>query len=63
MTKDYDEVSAIMAYEQGDLQDEAMIELFQHLVDSGLVWNLQGHYGRTATALIQMGLVQRPEVS
>ncbi len=51
MPKDYDEVSAIMAY-----------ELFQHLVDSGLVWNLQGHYGRTATTLIRMGLVQRPGV-
>ena len=51
----YDEVGAIIAYEQGDLDDEATIELFQHLIDSGLAWSLQGHYGRTATALIEAG--------
>jgi hypothetical protein len=30
----YDEVDAIMAYEQGDLDGEGTIELFQRLVDS-----------------------------
>lgn len=53
----YDVAGAIIAYEQGDLSDEATIELFQHLVDIGMAWTLQGHYGRTARALIDAGLV------
>ena len=56
----YDEVGAIMAYEQGDLDEEGTIELFQRLVDSGLAFRLQGHYGRTAMALIQGGYIRQP---
>jgi hypothetical protein len=55
----YDHVGAIIAYEQGDLNEEKCIELFQYLVDTGLAWQLQGHYGRTAEALIQAGYVNR----
>lgn len=56
-TAAYDHVGAIIAYEQGDLSDKETVELFQNLVDTGLAWSLQGHYGRTATALIEQGLV------
>ena len=55
--KPYDRVGAIIAYETGELDEEKMIELFQHLVDTNLAWQLQGHYGRTATALIEAGVV------
>jgi hypothetical protein len=55
----YDQVGAIIAYEAGELDDEATIELFQHLIDNGLAWSLQGHYGRTAPALINAGHCHR----
>jgi len=53
------EVDKIIAYEQGELTDEEVIELFQELITSGLAWNLQGHYGRMADALIKQGLCRR----
>ena len=51
-----DQLDKIIAYEQGDLDEDEVIELFQALIDSGLVWKLQGSYGRTAAALIEAEL-------
>ena len=50
----------IMAYENGELDDDAIVEGFQAGIDSGLVWHLQGSYGRTAKALIEAGLCSPP---
>ena len=47
----------IIDYESGELNDSETIQLFQELVDSGLAWNLQGHYGRKAYALLRDGLI------
>jgi hypothetical protein len=53
----YDVTSAIIDYEDGNLDEDATIELFQYLVDTGMAWTLQGSYGRMAHRLIQDGLV------
>ena len=49
------DIDKIIAYENGQLDEDETIELFQGLIDSGAAWTLQGHYGRTATALIDAG--------
>ena len=54
------EVDAMIDYEQGNLTEEETIRLFQNLVNSGLVWSLQGNYGRTAKRLLEGGLICGP---
>ena len=39
---------------------EQYIEAWQHLIDTGLVWKLQGWFGRTAQALIEQGVCTNP---
>ena len=52
----FDVVGFIMSYEGGELSEGEIIEGFQHLIDSGIVWKLQGSYGRLAHNLIYEGL-------
>ena len=40
--------------------EEQVIEAWQYLVDSGIVWQLQGWFGRTATDLIERGFITAP---
>jgi hypothetical protein len=40
--------------------EEQVLEAWQFLVDSGLAWQLQGWFGRTATDLIQRGFITAP---
>lgn len=60
-TKPFDQVAAIMAYEAGELDESGTKDLFQDLVNTGLAWQLQGHYGRTAQALIEGGHIVPPD--
>lgn len=53
-------IDSIIAYENGELDSDETLALFQDLVDSGIAWQLQGSYGRTARALIDAGLVTDP---
>jgi hypothetical protein len=56
-----DLVDRIMAYEQGEMDQEQTVQFFQELIDDGLASHLQGHYGRTAVRLIKAGLVRPSE--
>lgn len=46
-------------WEEGKINHDDEIELFQDLVDSGFAWELPGRYRRHAEALIRAGLVTR----
>lgn len=35
--------------------EEQYLEAWQHLIDTGLAWQLQGWFGRAARALIENG--------
>ena len=50
-------VDFIMEYEDGELSDEGFLKLFSFLIETGQAWSLQGHYGRTAHALIDRGVI------
>lgn len=49
------QVDKIIAFESGEMDFDATVEFFQELIDSGLVWQLQGSYGRMASSLIENG--------
>jgi len=49
-------VGQIIDYEAGEMEEDEMVNFFQELIDNGMVWTLQGHYGRIAAALIDAGM-------
>jgi hypothetical protein len=42
-----------------EVDEDKQIEAWQYLVDTGLVWSLQGWFGRTAMDLIEQGIIER----
>ncbi len=48
-------VEQIIKYENGLMEENEMTSFFQQLIDTGMAWSLQGHYGRTAMSLIENG--------
>ena len=61
--KPYDVAGNILAYETDQLGGDKLVELFQHLLDSGLCWKLQGQYARTANRFIEVGLITQKETT
>jgi hypothetical protein len=54
----FDAIAIIEGIEDSSIDEQ--IQAWQSLVDSGLVWQLQGWYGRTAAQLIEQGLINPP---
>ena len=53
-------VDKIIRYENGEMSEDEVIGFFQELINTGHVWDLQGHYGRVASGLIKAGLCTSP---
>ena len=56
----FDLTYRIIEFEMGESTQEEIFELFQHLVDTGLAWTLQGSYGRIAQSLLDAGVITQP---
>ena len=54
-----DIVGMIIAYENGELSADKTIKFFAELIKNGQAWTLQGHYGRTASALIDGSFISK----
>ena len=56
-------LNAIMIIEgaEPETYEGQIIDAWQHLIDSAVVWKLQGFYGRNAQALIERGICKAPE--
>ena len=54
-------VDQLIAYEEGQITEDEEVALFQHLIDTGTCWHLEGYYQRVGATLIEAGLIQPPE--
>jgi len=54
-------VDQLIAYEEGQISHDEEVAFFEQLVETGVCWQLSGHYQRVAATLIEAGLIKRPE--
>jgi len=57
----FDACSVIEGFDGEPHDEEEIIEAFQYLIDTGVVWNLQGWYGSVAHSLIGHGFCKAAE--
>ena len=53
-------LQGIMDYENGDMSNVEVLDFFQHLVNTGIINHLQGSYQRTASYLLESGMIDHP---
>ena len=53
-------VDELIAYEEGQITGDEEVAFFEHLVETGTCWQLQGHYQRVAATLMEAGLISSP---
>lgn len=58
----YNAVGIAEGFIEADSEDQ-VIEAWQHLVNTGLAWTLQGFFGRMANQLIESGVINQPDKS
>ena len=51
---------AIFTIELGEGTEQDQIAAWQYLIDTGVVWQLQGSFGRAAAYLIDEGICTNP---
>ena len=54
-------VEKIMSFESGEMEEHEVYAFFQFLVDTNLIYGLQGSYQRTAQQLLDAGLIHPPQ--
>tara|TARA_B100000287_G_scaffold330085_1_gene314669 strand:+ start:177 stop:359 length:183 start_codon:yes stop_codon:yes gene_type:complete len=54
-------VNKIMSFESGEMEESEVYAFFQFLIDTGLIYGLQGSYQRTAQQLLDAGLIVASE--
>jgi hypothetical protein len=54
-------VDQLIAYEEGQITQDEEVAFFEHLVETGVCWQLSGHYQRVAATLIEAGAISPPE--
>ena len=55
----YDAIGLAEGFVEGT--DDQRIQAWQQLIDTGLAWQLQGFFGRTAVNLIESGICSPPK--
>lgn len=55
---DFTAIGIAEGFLEEDASEEKKLKAWQHLVDTGLAWKLQGWFGRQANAMIEAGLIK-----